>query len=58
MPTGTVFAVLITVVGVLLVLYAFGTGRALMSLPVVLGMLCVADGVLRLLTLRHNHKGQ
>jgi hypothetical protein len=53
MTKSSVLAVFITAVGLLILLYAFNTGSALMSLPVALGVLCVADGVLRLMTLRH-----
>jgi hypothetical protein len=53
MTSGALLAVLITVVGVAILFYALGTGSDLVSLPVLLGALCLADGVLRLLTLRH-----
>ena len=53
MTNGAMLAAVITAIGAIILLYAFGTGSSLVSLPVLLGALCVADGVLRLLTLRH-----
>jgi hypothetical protein len=46
------FGIAVTAAGAAILLYVLSTGGTLFSFTALLGALCLADGVLRLLTLR------
>jgi hypothetical protein len=56
MTRAPLVAIAILVVGVVIVLYSLSTDGALISFTALLGLLCIADGVLRLLSLGHKER--
>lgn len=52
----TLFAVALLLVGGVILLYVFSTGGKLFSFAALLGALCLADGILRLLTAGHKER--